>query len=165
MNSQYGFIAKLTEKEIEELEALKRIRRVKHKPFSPDNTEDNTPAGVFSFEVSEESDEAIEVGLPSFEDEMDLFADDPDAMSADNNPDLIKSATLPIYADGESASGDTFPYGVKASWGGKDYSVDGDFAKGTYAFVVDTGVSATTGDLNLNSDWSRSWISGKRRCC
>ena len=66
-----GFIAKLTEKEIEELEALKRIRRVKHKPFSPDNTEDNTLAGVFSFEVSEESDEAIEVGLPSFEDEMD----------------------------------------------------------------------------------------------
>ena len=50
---------------------------------------------------------------------------------------------------------------MKASWGGKDYSVDGDFAKGTYAFVVDTGVSATTGDLNLNSDWSRSWISGK----
>ena len=87
-----GFIAKLTEKEIEGLEALKRIRRVKHKPFSPDNTEDNTLAGVFSFEVSEEIDEAIEVGLPSFEDEMDLFADDPDAISADNNPDLIKSA-------------------------------------------------------------------------
>ena len=112
-------MAKLTKEEVEELDALKRIRRVKHRPFSVDDADGNALAGVFSCELAEEIDEVGGVGLPAFEDEMDSFSDDLDSMSDDNNPDLIRSASLPIYVDGESASGDIFPYGVKAPGKGR----------------------------------------------
>lgn len=58
---------------------------------------------------------------------------------------------------------ETVPWGVKAVWQGEDISQRGNFASDTYAFVIDSGVSNTTGDLNFasNSSWHRSWISGE----
>ena len=53
------------------------------------------------------------------------------------------------------------PWGVKAVWGGLDISSKGNVGAGTYAFVIDTGVLDTTGDLTVNTAWSRSWIAGE----
>ncbi len=66
---------------------------------------------------------------------------------------------LPIYNNGTASSGEILPYGVKAVWGGQDISAQGNAGNGTYAFVIDSGVLNTTGDLNLNTAWSKSWIS------
>ena len=37
----------------------------------------------------------------------------------------------------------------------------GNVGGGCYAFVIDTGVLETTGDLILNQEWSRSWVNGE----
>ena len=79
--------------------------------------------------------------------------------------------------DENLASGEILPWGVKALWKGEDYSQtdegennnfggefdeNGDF-QGSYAFVIDSGVSETTNDLNLSPDvddggWSKSFV-------
>ena len=79
--------------------------------------------------------------------------------------------------DENLASGEILPWGVKALWNGEDYSQtdegennnfggefdeNGDF-QGSYAFVIDSGVSETTNDLNLSPDvddggWSKSFV-------
>ena len=56
---------------------------------------------------------------------------------------------------------DTLPYGTQAVWNGQNLSGLGNIASGAYAFVIDSGVLNTTGDLNLNTQWSRSWILGQ----
>lgn len=66
-----------------------------------------------------------------------------------------------IYRDGLAKSGDILPYGVKGVWGGNDITDLGNAGSGSYAFVIDSGVLETTGDLSLNRSWSRSWISGE----
>jgi hypothetical protein len=65
------------------------------------------------------------------------------------------------YGDTTSASGETLPWGVKAVWNGSDVSSKGNIGTGSTVFVIDSGVLATTGDLNLNTTWSRSWIAGQ----
>ena len=82
--------------------------------------------------------------------------------------------------DENLSSGEILPWGVKALWKGNDYSQtedgednnfggefdeNGDF-EGSYAFVIDSGVSATTNDLNLSPDeanggWSKSWVNSE----
>lgn len=59
--------------------------------------------------------------------------------------------------------GETLPWGVQAVCQGEDISKRGNFASDCYAFVIDSGVSDTTGDINLvsNPNWHRSWISGE----
>ena len=64
------------------------------------------------------------------------------------------------YGDVTSASGETLPWGVKAVWNGLDVSSRGNIGSGNTVFVIDSGVLDSTGDLNLNSAWSRSWIAG-----
>ena len=65
------------------------------------------------------------------------------------------------YGDTLTASGETLPWGVKAVWNGVDVSDKGNIGAGSTVFVIDSGVLSTTGDLNLNTAWSRSWISGE----
>jgi subtilisin family serine protease len=75
-----------------------------------------------------------------------------------------KTQIASINASNETISTDeAVPWGVKSVWQGEDISQRGNFASDTYAFVIDSGVSDTTGDLNFatNSSWHRSWISGE----
>ena len=65
------------------------------------------------------------------------------------------------YGDTTSVSGETLPWGVKAVWNGFDVSSKGNIGVGSTAFVIDSGVLDTTGDLNLNSTWSKSFIAGE----
>ena len=65
------------------------------------------------------------------------------------------------YGDTTSASGETLPWGVKAVWNGLDVSSKGNLGTGSTVFVIDSGVLDTTGDLNLNSAWSKSFIAGE----
>ena len=65
------------------------------------------------------------------------------------------------YGDTTSASGETLPWGVKAVWNGLDVSSKGNIGTGSTVFVIDSGVLDTTGDLNLNSAWSKSFIAGE----
>ena len=65
------------------------------------------------------------------------------------------------YGDTTAASGETLPWGVKAVWNGADVSSRGNIGTGSTVFVIDSGVSDSTGDLNLNTAWSRSWIPGE----
>ena len=68
---------------------------------------------------------------------------------------------LTSYGNTTSASGETLPWGVRAVWNGLDVSSKGNIGTGSTVFVIDSGVLATTGDLNLNTTWSRSWIAGE----
>jgi len=65
------------------------------------------------------------------------------------------------YGDTTSASGETLPWGVRAVWNGLDVSSRGNIGIGSTVFVIDSGVLDTTGDLNLNSAWSKSFIAGE----
>ncbi len=65
------------------------------------------------------------------------------------------------YQNGTAVSGDTLTWGVQSSWDGIDYSAQGDFASDKYAFVIDSGVSDSTGDLNIHQTWSKSWVAGE----
>ena len=65
------------------------------------------------------------------------------------------------YGDTTSVSGETLPWGVKAVWNGFDVSSKGNIGLGSTVFVIDSGVLNTTGDLNLNSAWSKSFIAGE----
>jgi subtilisin family serine protease len=78
---------------------------------------------------------------------------------ADN--DVFLPQVLVSYTNAIGASRETVPWGVRAIWQGRDISSAGNAGAGTYAFVIDSGVLATTGDLNLNTAWSRSWIAGQ----
>ena len=71
------------------------------------------------------------------------------------------SSLPPTYYDGYSSSGDRLPYGVKAIWKGEDVGERGNIGKGTYAFVLDTGVVGSQTDLNINTKWGKSFISGQ----
>ena len=75
--------------------------------------------------------------------------------------DVMLPQVLVSYSNAIGASLETLPYGVRAIWQGRDISAAGNAGAGTYAFVIDSGVLDTTGDLNLNTIWSRSWIAGQ----
>jgi hypothetical protein len=65
--------------------------------------------------------------------------------------------------DNTTTTAEVVPWGVSAVWQGEDISQRGNFASDSYAFVIDSGVSNQTGDLNFasNLNWHRSWISGE----
>jgi subtilisin family serine protease len=67
------------------------------------------------------------------------------------------------YDNETTINGEIIPWGVRAVWQGEDITQRGNFASDSYAFVIDSGVLDTTGDLNLasNSSWHRSWVSGE----
>jgi subtilisin family serine protease len=67
------------------------------------------------------------------------------------------------YENKTDIGGEVVPWGVSAVWRGEDIVKRGNFASDTYAFVIDSGVSNATGDINFasNTSWHRSWISGE----
>jgi len=71
------------------------------------------------------------------------------------------TAANAVYSDSTASSGEILTYGVQAVWGGEDISERGNAGEGTYAFVIDSGVLDTTGDLLINKAWSKSWVSGE----
>lgn len=78
-------------------------------------------------------------------------------------PGSLSATALLSYTNATAASGEILPWGVRAVWQGEDISLKGNIASDTYAFVIDSGVLASSGDLNLaaNSSWHRSWISSE----
>lgn len=93
---------------------------------------------------------------------------DPPVLNASPTASLLSgqagsTTSLTSYGNGTAGSGETLPWGVRAVWQGSDISARGNFASDTYAFVIDSGVLSSTGDLNLasTSSWHRSWISGE----
>jgi len=79
------------------------------------------------------------------------------------SPEAAGTTSLTSYGNSSAGTGETLPWGVRAVWQGEDISARGNFASDTYAFVIDSGVLSTTGDLNLvsTSSWHRSWVSGE----
>jgi subtilisin family serine protease len=106
-------------------------------------------------------------GVRSVEADAAVFLDPP-ILNANPSATLLSrqtagSASLTSYGNSSAGSGETLPWGVRAVWQGEDISGRGNFASDTFAFVIDSGVLSTTGDLNLasTSSWHRSWISGE----
>lgn len=52
-------------------------------------------------------------------------------------------------------------WNVEQVWGSDRFYHEGDVAENQIAFVVDSGISLDTGDLNVNQEWSRSFIDGQ----
>ena len=75
--------------------------------------------------------------------------------------ELVGLNSLISYEDSTAESGDILPYGTKAVWEGLDVSTKGNIGEGSYAFVLDTGVNSSQTDLNLNTNWSKSFINGQ----
>ena len=73
----------------------------------------------------------------------------------------IETQALVTFLNGRAASGETLPWGIRATWQGKDLTNLGNIGINTYAFVIDSGVLATTNDLNLNQAWSKTWVVGE----
>jgi subtilisin family serine protease len=106
-------------------------------------------------------------GVQSVEADAAVFLEPPipgsTNASSSLQPQATGSAALTNYGDGSAGSGETLPWGVRAVWQGDDISARGNFASDTYAFVIDSGVLSSTGDLNLAgiNSWHRSWVSGE----
>ncbi len=106
-------------------------------------------------------------GVRSVEADAAVFLDPPilnaNASATQLKPQAAGTTSLTSYGDSKAGSGETLPWGVRAVWQGDDISARGNFASDTFAFVIDSGVLSTTGDLNLagTSSWHRSWISGE----
>ena len=52
-------------------------------------------------------------------------------------------------------------WGVEKVWGEYNYYNTGSPAADKYAFVIDSGISLETGDLNVNTEWAKSFVSGQ----
>lgn len=68
---------------------------------------------------------------------------------------------LQQYGNSTATTGEVMPYGVTAMWQGNDIASKGNVGVGTYAFVIDSGILTTTGDLNVDTVWARSWVTGE----
>ena len=125
----------------------------------------------FSVDITESQAEQLKGvgGVKSIEKDLPVFFESPVAdtlksrsRSRFKSKTKITTSSLSSYNDGFAGTGEYLPWGVRAVWQGQDVSTKGNFASDSYVFVIDTGVSNTTGDLNLasNSTWHRSWIPG-----
>lgn len=117
-----------------------------------------TLAGVASVEADHPVGLIKPIPAPSPELEIKLA--EPLAQSSVDATSVGPRA-LSSYSNTAASSGETLTWGVRSVWGGQDLTNQGNFGIGTYAFVIDSGVLATTGDLRLNTAWARSWISGE----
>jgi subtilisin family serine protease len=106
-------------------------------------------------------------GVRSVEADAAVFLDPPilnaNPSATQLRPQAAGTTSLTSYGNSTAGSGETLPWGVRAVWQGEDISSRGNFASDTFAFVIDSGVLSTTGDLNLagTNSWHRSWISGE----
>ena len=76
------------------------------------------------------------------------------SLESQSGGQLESTAISSYYQNGTAESGDVLTWGVQTSWDGADYSLKGDFASDKYAFVIDSGVSNSTGDLNIHQTWA-----------
>jgi len=98
-------------------------------------------------------------GVKSVEADSQVRLVDPVSQSSPGQ-DPITGVGLARYADLKSGSYETTPWGVQAIWNGKyDVPSAANLGTGKYAFVIDTGVSSMTGDLNVATQYGYSWIS------
>jgi subtilisin family serine protease len=97
------------------------------------------------------------VGVKSVDQDREILLEEP----IFNLQELNKSNNS--YDNETTTNGEIIPWGVRAVWQGENITQRGNFASDSYAFVIDSGVLNTTGDLNLatNSSWHRSWVSGE----
>ncbi|MCP9808144.1 S8 family serine peptidase [Cyanobium sp. HWJ4-Hawea] len=98
--------------------------------------------------------------VTSLELDQPVVLDPPLHRYASENNVFLPQA-LVSYTNTIATNKEILPWGVRAIWQGRDISSMGNSGAGSFAFVIDSGVLATTGDLNLNTSWSRSWISGQ----
>ncbi|MCT0248981.1 S8 family serine peptidase [Synechococcus sp. CS-205] len=70
----------------------------------------------------------------------------------------LSASSLPAPQVDSIENGEWMTYGVKAVWNGSPPTTN--VGEGGVAFVIDTGITTSTEDLNVNTTWSRSWISG-----
>lgn len=52
----------------------------------------------------------------------------------------------------------TSSWGVESVWGNYSYYNTGEPAADKYAFVIDSGISLDTNDLNVNTEWAKSFV-------
>ena len=52
----------------------------------------------------------------------------------------------------------TSSWGVERVWGNYSYYDTGEPAADKYAFVIDSGISLDTNDLNVNTEWAKSFV-------
>ena len=98
-------------------------------------------------------------GVKSVEADSQVRLVDP-ISQASPGQDPITGVALPRYTDLKTGSYETTPWGVQAIWNGKyDVASAANLGSGKYAFVIDTGVSSMTGDLNVATQYGYSWIS------
>ena len=104
-------------------------------------------------------------GVKSVEADAEVFLEPPipgskpDQVETDANNALGLSNYQDVtFRDGGSV--EYQPWGVGAVWQDSDIRDRGNFGEGKYAFVIDSGVRDTTGDLNItsNTGWNRSWV-------
>lgn len=74
---------------------------------------------------------------------------------------LTGISALPTYSDTTvpGGSSEQIPWGVNAVWSGQSGYLASP-GVGKYAFVIDTGISSSTGDLNVDTANGYNWISG-----
>jgi Ca2+-binding RTX toxin-like protein len=94
---------------------------------------------------------------------VEPYAVDPSSLaSLANGKTGTALSNLAVFADGMGQSSDIVPWGVQAVWRGDDITQRGNIASDTFAFVIDSGILNSTGDLNFASNtWHRSWVSGE----
>jgi hypothetical protein len=113
-----------------------------------------------SFDKKNDTDEKVveNINLPGF-----VKFDYQKSVNLQEPEPVKTSVASVVYENATNIDGEITPWGVRAVWQGEDISLRGNFASDTYAFVIDSGVSNTTGDINLASNitWHRSWIYGE----
>ena len=73
--------------------------------------------------------------------------------------DPISGMALPSYSDQQTNTAETTPWGVQAVWNGKyTATTAATLGSGKYAFVIDTGVSSKTSDLNVDTQRGYNWV-------
>ena len=164
-----GFLIELSPSEAIELRQSKGIRSVeadRPMPMTPpvETKPDQTRNSLT--EISETNHQPLKSSKTNSYQEINLdriWTANPNRPieSILNKESVGSISALPVYNNGTASTGEILPYGVKAVWGGQDISTQGNAGNGTYAFVIDSGVLNTTGDLNINTSWSKSWISGE----
>ena len=98
-------------------------------------------------------------GVQSVEADAAVMLAPPAAVEPATDP--ASPQALQQYGNSTAATGEVMPYGVTAMWQGNDIASKGNVGAGTYAFVIDSGILNTTGDLVVDTVWARSWVTGE----
>lgn len=159
-----GFTVDLDSSEADRLKAVPSIRSLEaDQPMlltppveiNPVNSSESKTSGTFTSSQASDLDREVRLEKVFVGDVIERSESDLGAQGG------ISTSALPVYSNGTASTGEVLPYGVKAVWGGTDISSKGNIGSGTYAFVIDSGVLDTTGDLLVNKAWSKSWVSGE----